>query len=88
MGAEQIVGVLLLAAGALSMLFRRAVGTAWSRVGQFFWSRSKIPGRDKMTPEDMLKPYDETEAPNIGLFIGLLLVLTGAFCIFLPLIVR
>ena len=73
----QDVGFAFLIVGAAMVVFNRAIGVGFCRVGKRAWRNSPIdPGKRLLE-----RIYDEQRAPRIMRLLGIVLILQGVFFI-------
>ena len=81
-----IAGTIFVIIGVLMMVFHRAIGTGFCRVGKHVWKNRENPLG--MSQDMIERMYDEKRAPRIMLFLGVVMVVQGVFFCFFPIIMN
>ncbi len=74
MNEMRVMGIVFIVLGILMATFRRSLGIGFCRIGKRIWRDNRLGVPSRFT--DWI--YDESKAPGIMLFLGIVFAVQGA----------
>ena len=83
-----IPGIVSVALGILMSIFNQAIGINFCRIGKSIWDKNKEHPIDlvRCMAKDANTMYDETKAPRIVRFLGIVFIIQGVFLVIVGMI--